>query len=216
MSSAKKHVTAAEMREADRRAIEEIGIPGAVLMYNAGRAVFSEILGGPVGVVCGKGNNGGDGYVVALLARAAGVEVRVVALTTFEAIRGDARTFHDAYRKLGGEVIYATEEDDVFTAMQSLGGSAVLVDAMLGTGFVGDVRGPVRSAIVHWPRIHTIAVDIPSGLNADTGDVHGPAITADLCVTFQAPKVGFQNPAARKYLGELIVADIGIPARCFS
>ena len=208
------YLTAAQMREADRRCIEEIGIPSAVLMNNAGAAVFAAIDRGPVGVVCGKGNNGGDGFVVARLALLAGHDTRIVLVADPETIAGDAAVFLRAYQNLGGPVRVALTEDDAAREVAALCDCATLVDALLGTGTQGVVHGPVRSAIEAWPRVHTIAVDLPSGLNADTGEPCGAAVRADVTVTFQFPKRGFQNPAAAEYVGKLIVADIGIPACC--
>ena len=208
------HLTAAQMREADRRCIEEIGIPGAVLMNNAGAAVFRHISGGPVGVVCGRGNNGGDGYVVARLALLAGYDTQVVVLAEREAITGDARTFLRAYENLGGTVTFVNTVESASEAVRGLAGSAVLVDAILGTGITGEVRGVARAAIDAWPSGRCIAVDLPSGMDADTGEACGACIRSDLTVTFQFPKVGFRNPNAANWLGELIVADIGIPEIC--
>ena len=209
-----KTLTAAQMREADRRCIEDLGIPGAVLMNNAGSAVFREIDRGPVGIVCGKGNNGGDGYVVARLALLAGMDTRVVLLTEPSEITGDAKTFLDVCLKLGGPLRVALSPEDVTKAVSELGDCTVLVDAMLGTGTKGDVRDPFRTAIAAWPCVRTIAVDLPSGLNADTGEPCGCCIRAETTVTFQFAKAGFENPAAAPYLGRLVIADIGIPEVC--
>jgi NAD(P)H-hydrate epimerase len=209
-----KTLTAAQMREADRRCIEDIGIPGVVLMNNAGTAVFREIESGPVGIVCGKGNNGGDGYVVARLALLAGMDVRLLLLTAPENISGDALTFLKAYQNLGGQITVALDDTAVTQSMADLADCAVLVDALLGTGIQGEVRGPIRTAIEAWPPAPTIAVDLPSGMNADTGEPCGCCIKADTTVTFQFPKQGFNNPAARPWLGHLIIADIGIPECC--
>ena len=207
-------LTAAQMREADRRCIQELGIPGVVLMNNAGLAVFREIDRGPVGVVCGKGNNGGDGFVVARLALLAGLETRVVLVADPAAIQGDALTFMRVYKRLGGKIHSVQDEAAVVAAVQGLADCAVLVDALLGTGISGEVRGVMRAAVDAWPGIKTIAVDLPSGLDADTGEPCGGCIRADVTVTFQFPKRGFENPSSAQYLGRLVVADIGIPEIC--
>ena len=228
--TARRSLTAAQMREADRRCIEEIGIPGAVLMNNAGRAVFEQVGETPVGegpvgerrlgVVCGKGNNGGDGFVVARLALLEGYETRVVLLAEPEDIRGDAATFLRAYRRLGGRLEVAAMEPAAAQAVSGLADCAVLVDAILGTGISGEVRGVTRAAIEAWPAgPATIAVDLPSGLDADTGEpcgccIRGCCIRAHTTVTFQFPKRGFDNPASKPYVGRLVVADIGIPEVC--
>ena len=208
------YLSAAQMREADRRCIEEIGIPGAVLMNNAGTAVFREIDRGPVGVVCGKGNNGGDGFVVARLALLAGYETRVVLVGTSDAVQGDAAVFMRAFERLGGSVATACAPHEVARKVEALADCAVMVDALLGTGTSGQVRDPLRSAILAWPRAHTIAVDLPSGLDADTGEICGCCVRADVTVTFQFAKLGFRNPGSREYVGRLVVADIGIPVQC--
>lgn len=202
------------MREVDRRCIEELGIPGPVLMNNAGTAVFREIDRGPVGVVCGKGNNGGDGFVVARLALLAGFETRVVLVAEPRSVRGDAAVFMNVYRRLGGMMTFAPEEEGAAQALRDLANCAVLVDALLGTGTKGRVTGPIRAAIEAWPKVRTIAVDLPSGLDADTGEICGCCVRADVTVTFQFAKRGFENDAARPWLGRVVVADIGIPAIC--
>lgn len=214
IAKAGKTLTAAMMREADRRCIEELGIPGAVLMDRAGTAVFREVKQGPVGVVCGKGNNGGDGFVVARLCLLTGFETRVVLVGDPGEVRGDARTFMRVYERLGGAITVAADEAAVKQAMSGLDGCATMVDALLGTGVQGEVRGLVRIAIDHWPKAYTVAVDLPSGLHTDTGEVLGACVRAGVTVTFQFTKQGFENPAARSYLGRLVVADIGIPAVC--
>lgn len=210
-----KSLTAAEMREADRRCIEELGIPGAVLMNNAGAAVFKCISQGPVGVVCGKGNNGGDGFVVARLALLAGHETAVVLLAAPDELNGDALVFMEIYRRLGGQIISVADEPSTTQAVDNLANCFVLVDAMLGTGITGEVHGKVRAAIDAWPPgIRTIAVDLPSGLHTDTGEPLGACVRAALTVTFQFPKRGFDNAQSADFTGEVIVADIGIPAVC--
>ncbi len=210
-----RHLTAAEMREADRRCIEELGVPGAVLMNNAGHAVYREIRGGTVGFVCGKGNNGGDGFVAARLALVAGHDTQVVLLGAPEDVRGDAATFLHIYRRLGGALVSVTDEDAAREAVADMGHCACVVDAMLGTGVEGEVRGLCRAAIDAWPEgAFTVAVDLPSGLHTDTGEILGAAIRAAVTVTFQFPKRAFQHPGAQAFTGRLAVADIGIPPVC--
>lgn len=203
-----------QVREADRRCIEELGIPSAVLMDNAGEAVFRELRDGPVGVVCGKGNNGGDGFVVARRALAGGHDTVVVLLADPAEITGDAAVFKRAYERLGGEVLIAREPKAVSAAMAELGNCATAVDAILGTGVKGEVHGTLGHAIKEWPKVFTVAVDVPSGLNADTGEISGSCVRADVTVTFQFLKKGFENPVAEPYLGRVVVADIGIPPVC--
>ena len=207
-------LSVAQIREADRRCIEELGIPGAVLMNNAGQAVFRELDEGPVGVVCGKGNNGGDGFVVARLALVARMDTRVVLVGDPASITGDAHVFMTAFERLGGKVEAVQETEATRTAIQDLQDCAVIVDALLGTGVRGEVRGVYRDAIEAWPSTRTVAVDVPSGMDADTGSVCGACVRAETTVTFQFDKQGFSNPEARAYLGRVVVADIGIPEVC--
>jgi NAD(P)H-hydrate epimerase len=209
-----KTLTVEQMREADRRCIEELGIPSAVLMNNAGAAVFSEIHHGPVGVVCGKGNNGGDGFVVARLALLAGYATDVVVVAERDALEGDPAVFLGAYERLGGAVRFTPGADQAVAAVRQLGRGAVIVDALLGTGISGEVRGVYRPVIDAWPQTRTLAVDVPSGLNADTGEPCGTAVPAEVTVTFQFAKHGLVQDIAKPYVGRLVVADIGIPDVC--
>ncbi|MFP6615381.1 MAG: NAD(P)H-hydrate epimerase [Candidatus Hydrogenedentota bacterium] len=207
-------LTVEQMREADRRAIEVLGIPSTVLMDRAGQAVFSYISGGPVVIVCGKGNNGGDGFVVARYCLLAGYDTSVIVLAREDELSKDARIFRKVYTRLGGQCFEATSDSEVIAAFERQPASLVWVDAMLGTGTHGDVRGIVRTAIDHWRKARTIAVDIPSGLNADTGQVCGAAIVADETVTIQFLKIGFEVAKAKHFLGNVHVVDIGIPEVC--
>lgn len=207
-------LSVAQMREADRRAIEVLGIPGPVLMERAGLAVFERIDSGPVTVVCGKGNNGGDGYVVARLALVAGYDVHVIALANDADISQDTLLFKNVYTRLGGHCTVCSEEGDVMNALSKVSSDGVIIDAILGTGTRGEVSGLARIAIDSWPKMRTISVDIPSGLNADTGVVCGAAIRANETVTFQFVKKGFESTVAIDYLGTVHVADIGIPEIC--
>jgi len=210
-----KTLSTAQMREADRRCIEEIGIPGVVLMNNAGLAVFQEVKRGSVGIVCGKGNNGGDGYVVARLALLAGLDPCVYILASPQDIKGDAAVFLHAYEKLGGQLAYIENEESAHAAIAELAQCATLVDAMLGTGVQGEMRSLYKTFITNWPKVYTVAVDLPSGMNADTGEPCGVCIRADVTVTLQYAKRGMVEKAAQEYLGRLIIADIGIPEVCF-
>ncbi len=210
-----QYLSVQEMREADRRCIEELGIPGVVLMNNAGSAVFRELSPGPITVICGKGNNGGDGFVVARLALVAGWQVKVILLAEPSSIRGDAEVFMKAYLRLGGIINPCLTEEEIRNSIREIPEKETCVDAILGTGTKGEVTGLIRIAIEEMSRLQNIvAVDLPSGMNADTGEICGVCVRARKTVTFQYPKIGFKNSSAKEYLGELIVADIGIPAVC--
>jgi NAD(P)H-hydrate epimerase len=197
---------AEEMREIDRWAIEEQGIPGMELMERAGAAVAREVAAlrpdGPVVVVAGKGNNGGDGFIVARLLREAGRDVRVLLAGDADGIKGDAA---EALRRLG-------QTPAPFDA-GALAGAAVAVDALLGTGSTGAPRGVVAEAIeaLGDTGVPVVAVDVPSGVDASTGEVAGPAVAADLTVTFHDAKPGLWITPGKDRAGEVRVADIGIP-----
>jgi NAD(P)H-hydrate epimerase len=197
---------AEEMRAIDRWAIEVRGVPGMELMEHAGAAVAREVAAlrpdGPIAIVCGKGNNGGDGFVAGRLLRESGREVRVLLAGDADGLRGDAG---EALRRLG-------EPPEPF-APAALDGAAVAVDALLGTGSSGAPRGVVAEAIEALGRAGgpIVAVDVPSGVDASTGEVAEPAVRADLTVTFHAAKPGLWITPGKEHAGEVRVADIGIP-----
>ena len=201
---------ATQQRALDTWAIEQRGIPGIDLMERAGRGL-ADLVGelapsGAVAVVCGKGNNGGDGLVVARLLREHGREVRVLLLAAPDELRGDARTNLD---RLPGD------EAAAFDAA-ALGGAEVIVDAVLGTGFSGEPRGPAAGAIEainHASARGAVvaACDVPSGVDASTGEIAGAAVQADATATFHAPKPGLWIAPGKAHAGEVRVVDIGIP-----
>jgi NAD(P)H-hydrate epimerase len=198
---------AAGQRALDRWAIEERGIPGLELMERAGTgladSVQSMVPSGPVAIVCGKGNNGGDGFVAARILRQRGWEVRVLLLAEPEEYRGDARA---NLERLPGD-------DPAPFSARSLAGAAVIVDALLGTGFSGEVREPYAGAItaVNDAGAPVVACDVPSGVDASTGEVAGPAVRAALTVTFHAGKPGLWVSPGKAHSGLVRVIDIGIP-----
>lgn len=207
-----REVTRAEMREIDRRAIEERGIPADVLMENAGRAiadVVSERVSPacPVIAVCGRGNNGGDGFVAARLLAERGFEVEVLPL----------EEGYDESTPAGRAAKAAFERDDIeFVSRLKKRAMACVIDAIFGTGLSRDVSGRERDLILEINRLPrdyfpVVAADIPSGLDADTGRPLGAAVKASATVTMGFPKVGFSRPGASAFVGELIVADIGFP-----
>src|SRR4051794_3244163 len=197
---------AQEMRDTDRWAIEDRGIPGMELMERAGAAVAREVDAlrpdGPVAVVCGKGNNGGDGFVIGRLLREAGREVRVLLAGDADGIKGDAA---EALRRLGA--------DPGPFVPESLSSAAVAVDALLGTGTTGAPRGAIGEAVEALVRTEApvVAVDVPSGVDASTGEVEGDAVRADLTVTFHGPKAGLGVNPGKAPPGEGGGAGIGLP-----
>ena len=216
--SGQKTVTAAEMRELDRRAIEEFGIPGAVLMENAGRKVAEEVekmglgSGDKVAVLAGRGNNGGDGFVAARWLYNQGLDVKVYLLARKDETRGDARTNLDIILKMGIP-FEEMPEPDLAALQNELQEAHLIIDALLGIGIKGEVREPTRSVInlVNNLGRMIVAVDVPSGLDVDTGEVLGAAIKAAKTVTMGLAKKGFFLASGPEYTGDLIIADIGMP-----
>jgi ADP-dependent NAD(P)H-hydrate dehydratase / NAD(P)H-hydrate epimerase len=195
------------MRAVDRWAIEERGIPSLELMEAAGRAVAEAVAElapqGPVRVVCGKGNNGGDGFVAARLLREMGFEVEALLLWPGEELRGDAAV---NFERFPGELV---EGDPA----ARLDGSGAVVDAIFGTGFEGAPREPAAGAIaaINACGAPVVACDVASGVDASTGEVAGAAVVADLTVSFHAAKLGQRIAPGKWHTGELRVAPIGIP-----
>jgi NAD(P)H-hydrate epimerase len=212
-------LTRAQVRELDRRAIEEFGVPGVVLMENAGRGAAEVLLRlgvhGPVVVCCGKGNNGGDGFVIARHLASHGAAVRVLLFCAPEELRGDAAVNHHIVAKMALPLeVHAGAAPDLKAVQAQLATAEWVVDALFGTGLSGAVKAPldrVIAAINDCP-VRVLAVDIPSGLDCDTGLPLGATVRAHHTVTFAAQKVGFANPAAQTWLGQVHLVDIGIAA----
>jgi ADP-dependent NAD(P)H-hydrate dehydratase / NAD(P)H-hydrate epimerase len=209
---------AAAMRAADRYTIDELGVPGTVLMERAGTAVVAEIRRRfpekkRIAILCGRGNNGGDGFVVARQLAALKPTVLLVGART--AVTGDARAQLEAYEKVGGAVHEVLDEAGWAQERERVLAAELLVDALLGTGLkeapTGLVQRVISDVAVSAPRIPIVAVDIPSGLSSDQGEIPGAHLSAALTVTFAAPKHGHVLPPACDHVGELVVADIGIP-----
>jgi hydroxyethylthiazole kinase-like uncharacterized protein yjeF len=210
------YLTAEEMANADREAIEEYGIDVIALMENAGVAaaqVARRMLGGDVkgGSICcliGRGNNGGDGLVAARHLSNWGADVRVV-------LAGERSDLRDVPAKQ--MAIVDKMGVKVMDAGAGLGDASLLVDALLGYGSRGSPREPMAGVIriANESKVPILAVDIPSGLDATTGIPGDPTIVADATVTFGLPKTGFLNPEARRNVGELYLADISMPRRIY-
>jgi NAD(P)H-hydrate epimerase len=214
--------TADGMQKVDGLAIQTIGIPGGHLMERAGLQVATEILERyepeEVVVFAGKGNNGGDGFVVARELFDAGAEVTVFLLAAPDEYGGDARLNLDILAALGADVRPATDEGGALTedVVMLTELADVVVDAVFGTGFTGAAKGPAAAAIelINAAPGEVVSVDIMSGVGAGSGSVHGPAVVADLTVALHAAKVGHFVTPGGAFSGEVVVASIGIPALC--
>ncbi len=213
-------ITAAEMREMDRRATEEYGVPGLILMENAGLRVFDcvcRVLGGVDGrmvvVLAGRGNNGGDGLVVARHLLQHGARVKVLFDGDPAGVTGDAGTNLEIWKRLGQRLYLLQDRNAIQLLHLALMQADLVVDALFGTGFRGEVRDRARKAIeaVNESGKPVVAVDIPSGVEADTGAVHGPAVQATHTVTLGLPKFGLVLEPGASRTGELHVADISLP-----
>lgn len=215
-----KILTAAEMREVDRLTTARYRVPSRTLMENAGRSVaefiqarFPNLASRRIVVLCGKGNNGGDGFVVARYLQRMGAKPEVYVIANPRELKGDAATNLNRWKKLG-----KLRPDGALTRefFAKLPPGSIIVDALLGTGVRGAVEGRLREIInavnEREPGRYVVAVDIPSGLQADTGEVEGAAIVADYTITFTAPKSGMVDREGGHRVGELIVRQIGSPS----
>jgi NAD(P)H-hydrate epimerase len=206
-----------EVRAIDRRAIEEFGVPGVVLMENAGRGAAEVLLSlgvrGPVVVCCGKGNNGGDGFVIARHLVLHGCDVRVLLFAPPGELRGDAAVNYGIIAKLRLPMEQMTEPLDEPRLSRELAAADWVVDALFGTGLEGPVRRPLDRVIelINASRTKVFAVDIPSGLDCDTGKPLGAAVRAQHTATFVAVKKGFLEPGAEAWTGKVHVVHIGVP-----
>ncbi|MHC1719978.1 MAG: NAD(P)H-hydrate dehydratase [Clostridiaceae bacterium] len=204
------------MRKIDSYTINELGIPGIVLMENASLKVLDFIemhKQGKVCIICSKGNNGGDGFAIARHLFVKGRKVCVFLVGSDEGMTNDCRINYDAAGKIGIDIVNIRSESEIRHLKEALNQCVVAVDAIFGTGLNRKAEGIYGMAIeaVNCSQIPVISVDVPSGMNSDTGETYGCCITADLTVTFQLYKKGFFNYRARKFTGRVEVADIGIP-----
>ncbi len=209
-----------QMREADRRTIDEIGIPAIVLMENAGRqavaameAAFDDLATSHVGVLCGRGSNGGDGFVIARTLVQRGVETSVFLLGSVADVRGDARTNLEVLGRIGLTVVEISNAQEWELHFSEISRCELLVDAILGTGFHGQLSGLLETVVadVNGLGVPVVAIDLPTGVSADTAEVEGEAIEASMTVTLAAPKISLILPPADSHSGDLVIADIGIP-----
>jgi NAD(P)H-hydrate epimerase len=209
MGSPSVSITCQQAREYDRLAIER-GIPGPVLMENAGRGTLELLLAlgasGPLAIVCGKGNNGGDGFVIARWALEKGLGVSVFLVAPPEELRGDAAIAFKPLPALGVPIANADAE-----LLGRLRSSQWVIDAVLGTGVQGEIRPEFARVIdvMNQSNRPILAVDLPSGLDGDTGLPLGPTVRAKHTATFVARKKGFDNPASVAFTGQVHVIPIG-------
>lgn len=210
-------LTRDQIREIDRRTIEELGLPGVALMENAGRGCAAWLremhASGPVLICCGKGNNGGDGFVIARHLDAWGIPVHVVMTSDPGELKGDAAINFAVLDRASIPWSGPDPTLDSDETLQLLQEAEWVVDGLLGTGTRGQIREPVARAIEQINRApgRRFAIDLPSGLDCDTGEPLGPVVVADCTATFVALKKGFLNPHAKQFLGEVRVLDIGVP-----
>ena len=220
-----KLVSGREMAAIDRRSIEEGGIPATELMERAGRGVFEIIReewdgldGLDLVVACGKGNNGGDGFVVARLLHQAKVDQRVFLAAEKGALDGDSAHHLDLLESAGAQVERLLDPEDFERFEAALKASDLVVDALLGTGIRGAPRPDMERIIdlIGACGSPVVAVDLPSGLDADTGQIHGACVNATLTATFGLPKIGQMFFPGRSRCGVLRLVDIGFPAEVLS
>ena len=226
-----RHATREEIREVDRIAIEDYAMPGVILMENAGRgaaevamqmlepedtccsrSASAERAPGTcrrphVAIVCGRGNNGGDGFVVARHLDNRGIGVTVHLLAPRDKIGGDALVNLQIAEKMKLDIRDARPDELDFAE------SGLIVDAILGTGLSGEVREPFRAAIdaINAAGKPVLAIDIPSGLDANTGEILGDCVRATRTATFALPKIGFTRGSGPATCGDVTVVDIGVP-----
>lgn len=206
-------LTRKEVRELDRRAIEEIGVPSIVLMENAGRSaaeyLLTQSISGSVIILCGKGNNGGDGFVIARHLDNHHISTRILLCADRNEITGDADIQLKILEKSHLPIFQHSRIDWLTECTQA----AWIVDALFGTGLEGSVRPPFDKIIeqINSSGTPILAIDIPSGLDCDSGIPLGVAIKATQTVTFAALKKGLTAPSAQNYTGKITVLDIGIP-----
>lgn len=218
-------VTAKEMRELDRLTIEHYGTPGHVLMERAGAGAVAAVLQRfphvrelPVLILAGKGNNGGDGFVMARLLKKARVRCEVVLAASAAEVKGDALRNLQAFTRMRGKVIEVTEPGQLDLVREKMASSGLIIDALLGTGLNAPVSGLLASFIelTNASGLPVVAVDSPSGLDAESGEPLGVAVQADMTVTFGYPKRGHIGEPSAPYVGELVVVDIGIASEALT
>lgn len=208
-----------QVRDVDRRAIDDYGMPGVVLMENAGRGaaevLLKRVAEGEVCICCGKGNNAGDGFVVARHLENAGLAVTVLLAVNPLELKGDALVNFRILQKSGTKIIEPADGGLQESWPPLLATASWIVDALLGTGTAGRLREPFLSAIeaINASGRPVLAIDLPSGMDCDTGEVLGACVHAAQTVTFVARKPCFDRPDSALLCGDVQVVDIGVPRR---
>ena len=204
-------------RKIDEIAINDFGIPGIILMENAGRQAAELLIRlgihGPVTIACGKGNNGGDGFVIARHLDSLGFPVEVLVFSQPDSIHGDANTNYQILTKMGLTPLHFPPPLDLERITDLFRKSTWIVDALLGTGLTGETRSPYREliGIINSISCPVLSIDLPSGLDCDRGMALGTAVHATHTATLVAPKKGFTSPGASSFTGLIHTLDIGIP-----
>ncbi len=213
-------LNARQMRAVDRQTIDEIGIPSIVLMENAGRQVVAameslvdDLSSRRIAVLCGTGSNGGDGFVVARTLQQRGIEVGVYVVGALPDVGGDARVNLDVIGRLGLSIVELADAQAWELHGSQVTAAEVIVDAIVGTGLSRALTGLHETIVadVNASAATVVAIDLPSGLSADTSELPGPVLEADLTVTLAAPKVPLVLPPGEHVAGDVVIADIGIP-----
>ncbi|MFH1860511.1 MAG: NAD(P)H-hydrate dehydratase [bacterium] len=215
-----KVVTREQMQEIDQDTPLKYGLPGSILMENAGIQVFlsikeylRQVEGVKIAVLCGKGNNGGDGFVIARHLFNHGARIKIYLFAPEENIKGDALINLEAARQFGVPIQIIASIDELNAITLELKHSGLIVDTLLGTGLSGEVKGLFARIIdiINTLNVPVVAVDIPSGLDANTGMPLKHTVRAAMTVTFGLPKLGLVMPHGIEYTGKLIVANISLP-----
>jgi len=225
-------LTRKQCREADEKAIRLFGIPSLILMENAGRNCADSLIWHShhhpreqqaAVILCGPGNNGGDGFVIARHLYIAGFKVKVVLFNRMENYQGDAARNLNCLARLKMPVVELSKSwrvEKVEEVLERVGRhkSTWVVDALLGTGAMGEPREPMARAIAvaNQLEVRRMAIDIPTGLDCDTGAPAATTFRADLTCTFIESKIGFENPEALPYTGTVLVSGIGAPGEIVS
>lgn len=213
-----KIVTSAQMREIDKEALNSYKIPGIVLMENAGIKVFKHLMEngasyGKICFICGKGNNGGDGLAAARHLSFVNKDIVIYIAGDIESIKGDALVNYNIVKNMGLCIKNIRDGESLDSLKEDVKTCSLLVDGLLGTGIIGEVSGFFKGIIgvINTEAPSVISIDIPSGIDADTGEILGSSVKADMTVALELPKIGLYTYPGAEYAGRVIVESISIP-----